>query len=188
MKLRTTPPAAAEQRQQGVVLVVSLIFLIILSLVSLYVTRGVIVGEQVSKNIRANATATQSAETALRYCEDRVRTAQPLNTLEAPVDLAPGALPSQWQTRVNWTDGSTVSVQIPSDQVTAQGMRPLPMQPRCMVERFSLPPAPGEDPQSVSILQPYLITAVGFTRDYVADANNRPISGGEVWLQSILIP
>lgn len=176
------------QSQKGVVLVVSLIFLIVLSLAGLYVTRSAIIGEQVSKNIRSNATATQAAETALRYCEDRVRTAQSLNILEASVDLAPGALPSQWQTRVNWMDSSTVSNQVPADQVTAQDMRPLPRQPRCMVERFSLPPAPGEDPQSASILQPYLITAVGFTRDYVVDVNNRPTSGGEVWLQSILIP
>lgn len=187
--MRTHPfnPHSPQRAQNGVVLVVSLIFLIILSLASLYITRGTIIGEQVSKNIRANANAAQSAETALRYCEDRVRTAQALNILEAPVDLAPGALPNQWQVRANWQDVTKANV-IPADQVTVQGMRPVPVQPRCIVESYTLPPAPGEDPQSVAIMKPYLITAVGYTHDYAADANNRAASGGEVWLQSILIP
>ena len=51
------------QRQRGIVLAVALVFLAILSLVGLYAMRGSILGEQVSKNIRANEVATQAAET-----------------------------------------------------------------------------------------------------------------------------
>ncbi len=175
------------QRQRGIVLAVALVFLAILSLVGLYAMRGSILGEQVSKNIRANEVATQAAETALRYCEDRVRTAQPLTTHEAPVDLAPGELPNRWQTRANWFD-DTIAVEVPSAQLVATDMRPLPVLPRCIVERFTLPPAPGEDPRSVAFMHPHLVTAIGFSADFERDSSNRAISGSEVWLQSILIP
>ena len=37
-------------------------------------------------------------------------------------------------------------------------------------------------------MRPHLITAVGFSADYERDASNRAISGGEVWLQTVLIP
>lgn len=183
---RTTRPGS-RHRQRGVVLAMSLVLLAILSLVGLYAMRGSIMGEQVSKNMRANEVANQAAETALRYCEDRVRTGQPLTILETPVSLAPGDLPNQWQTRANWFDNA-VSNDIPADQLVATDMRPLPVRPRCIVERFTLPPAPGEDPRAVSFMQPHLITAIGFSADFERDASNRAISGGETWLQSILIP
>ena len=36
--------------------------------------------------------------------------------------------------------------------------------------------------------QPVLITAIGYTPDYQADANGAAVAGGEVWLQSVLRP
>ena len=132
---RYPTPTGTARRQRGVVLAMSLIFLAILSLVGLYAMRGSIQGEQVSKNLRSSEVATQAAETALRFCEDRVRTGQPLTILETPVTLTP-----------------------------------------------------GEDPRAVSFMRPHLITAVGFSADYERDASNRAISGGEVWLQTVLIP
>jgi len=110
-----------------------------------------------------------------------------LTIIEAPVTLTPGELPNQWQTRANWFDNA-VSNEIPADQLVAANMRPLPVRPRCIVERFTLPPAPGEDRRAVAFMQPHLITAIGFSADYERDASNRAISGGETWLQSILIP
>ena len=184
---RTARPGSRRRHQRGVVLAMSLVLLAILSLVALYAMRGSILGEQVSKNIRANEVASQAAETALRYCEDRVRTAQALTIIDAPGTLTPGELPDQWQTRANWFDNA-VSNEIPADQLVAANMRPLPVRPRCIVERFTLPPAPGEDRRAVAFMQPHLITAIGFSADYERDASNRAISGGETWLQSILIP
>ena len=66
----------ARSRQQGVVLALALILLTVVSLVAIYTLRGTITGEQVSKNLRSNAVATQAAETALRICEDAVRIGQ----------------------------------------------------------------------------------------------------------------
>ena len=103
------------------------------------------------------------------------------------VTLTPGELPNQWQTRANWFDNA-IAVEVPSNQLVATDMRPLPVLPRCIVERFTLPPTPGEDPRAVSFMRPHLITAVGFSADYERDASNRAISGGEVWLQTVLIP
>ena len=184
---RYPTPTGTARRQRGVVLAMSLIFLAILSLVGLYAMRGSIQGEQVSKNLRSSEVATQAAETALRFCEDRVRTGQPLTILETPVTPTRGELPNQWQTRANWFDNA-IAVEVPSNQLVATDMRPLPVRPRCIVERFTLPPAPGEDRRAVSFMRPHLITAVGFSADYERDASNRAISGGEVWLQSVLIP
>ncbi|WP_172751352.1 PilX N-terminal domain-containing pilus assembly protein [Diaphorobacter sp. LR2014-1] len=163
---------------------ISLIFLAILSLVGLYAMRSSILGEQVSKNIRSNEIAAQAAETALRYCEDQVRTNQAITIL--PESLDQSGMPTAWQTRANWFNNS-ISVEVPASQLAATGMRPLPVLPRCIIERMSLPPAPGEDPRAVSFMRPHLVTAVGFSADYERDSSNRAISGGEVWLQSFLI-
>ncbi|MCK9514485.1 MAG: PilX N-terminal domain-containing pilus assembly protein [Ottowia sp.] len=216
MEIRNPPHLQRQQR--GIVLVLALVFVVVISLAGLYAMRGSIIGEQVSKNIRANTVATQAAETALRYCEDEVRRgAMPASqVVELPVTLAAGSLPGHWQTRANWfsstgaepegegdgdggdngdeeagdgpTATTTAFVEIPADKLAASGMRALPVAPRCMVERFKLPPAPGEPREAIATLYVYQITAVGFTADYERDdSTNRAKSGGESWLQSFLI-
>lgn len=173
--------------QQGVVLAMSLIFLAILSLVALFAMRSSILGEQVSKNIRSNEVARQAAETALRFCENEVRTgaiAQPAPSLDQ------SGSPADWQTRANIFDASK-SVEVPSTQLVAAGMQPLSVLPRCLVETTTLPLAPGEgnDPNAGAVAQnstAVWITAVGFSADYERNGSGQAISGGEVWLQSIL--
>lgn len=184
----------ARSRQQGVVLVLALILLVAVSLVAIYTLRGTITGEQVSKNLRSQAVATQAAETALRICEDAVRTAQStlgtgtsavaFTILDVPETMS-ADLPNQWNTRANWVvAGSTKKAnQIPLELVTDANMRPIPA-PRCMVERYQLPIMEVDK----TISQPLLITAIGYTPDYQADANGVAVAGGEVWLQSILRP
>jgi type IV pilus assembly protein PilX len=176
------------QRQRGVVLVIALILLVVLSLTALYTMRGAILGEKVSKNIRSNEVAAQAAEIALRYCENQIRTGGSITINELPVTIAAGAMPIQWQKRTNWTNAAGLSVEVPASEMVASGMRPMPILPRCMIERFILPPAAGEDVKAVVFMQPHLITAVGYSPDYSTNASNQAISGGEVWLQSMLIP
>ena len=181
----------AMPTQKGVVLVLALILLTVISLVAMYTMRGSITGEQVSKNLRAQAVAMQAAETALRLCEDAVRTGQtPLGTVAfvknpTPEALAGGAMPAQWKTRSNWilTGPTATATQIPTAFITDANMRPLPL-PRCMVEQYELP-IMGEDK---TLTQPNLITVVGYSPDYLADANGNGIAGSEVWLQSVLRP
>lgn len=174
--------------QRGLVLAMSLIFLVILSLVGLYAMRGSIQGERFSKNMRAAEVAFQSAETAIRYCEDNVRTGTPgtIKVVEVPLDLSTEGLPTKWQTRANLFGND--SVQVPSAQLAGDGMRAPPVLPRCLIERFALPPAPGEDIRATVVMVPYLITAIGFSADAQLNGNNQTVSGGEVWLQTMLIP
>lgn len=183
-RCHTTP------HQRGVVLAMSLIFLAILSLVALFAMRSSILGEQVSKNIRSNEVARQAAETALRYCENQVRTgaiAQPAPSLDQ------SGLPADWQTRTNIFDTSK-SIEVPSTQLVASGMQALPVLPRCFIASATLPLAPGEgnDPNAGASSMnstAVWITAVGFSADYERKGSaltDPAISGGEVWLQSIL--
>lgn len=175
-------------RQKGIVMAVAMIFLAILSLLGLYTMRSSIQGEQVSKSLRSVEVATQAAEIALRYCEDRVRTLQKINIQPISISLSGGALPEAWRNRVNWATTSDISVVLPAKLIVASGMRSLPTLPRCMVERFSLPPAPGEDRQAVAIMNPYQITSIGYSADYDIDSRGFTTSGSEVWLQTVLIP
>lgn len=184
-----------NRRQGGVVLIMGLILLAIISLVAIYTLRSTLTGEQVSKNIRSRAVAVQSAETALRICENSVRAG--LSTLgtgankvnfivnATPESLASGESPILWQTRANWTVTSPqrLATQIPDELISNSEARPIPS-PRCMVEQYELP-FMGEDK---TLTQPYLITAIGYSADYQIDSNGNSIAGSEVWLQSVLRP
>lgn len=180
--------------QQGVVLALALIFLAVISLVSIYTLRSTITGEQISKNLRTSTVAMQSAESALRLCEDAVRTGQAtLGTgtsavafikNSTPEALPNGEMPEQWKTRANWvTDSTSIATQIPASLITDANMRPM-SRPRCMVEQYELPIMSDDR----TLTQPYLITTVGYSPDYVADTNGNAIAGSEVWLQSVFRP
>lgn len=196
MTRATTPPrpwapTAARSAQRGAVLAMALIFLVILALVGAFTMRGSIVGEQVSKNIRSSQVAAQAAESALRFCEDLVRSGQ--ITLPQPLDENAARVPTQWNDRANWTGNVTSDEFVlrtfsDSGQTAAAGMRALPTPPQCMVERMSLPPAEGEPVKSFDGIIPWQITAVGYSADFARDASGNGSSGSEVWLQSILIP
>lgn len=179
----------SARKQRGAVLTMTLILLVVVSVVAVTTLQSSISGEQVSKNMRTHAVALQSAETALRLCEDAVRKSAttigtaPFVKLSVPDTLGPGDSPIQWKTRTNWETGSTVTTLIPSDMALVLGMRPTP-RPRCMVEQYRLPRL---DPDS-TLSDPFLVTAMGFSPDYQVDGSGRPIAGGEVWVQSVLRP
>jgi type IV pilus assembly protein PilX len=185
---------AGNALQKGVVLVMGLILLAVISLVAMYTLRSTLTGEQVSKNIRSHALAMQSAENALRICENSVRAG--LTTLgtganqvpfvvnSTPESLASGESPVNWRTRANWMSTSPrMATQIPVELIGNIEARPVPS-PRCMVEQYELP-FMGEDK---TLTQPYLITAIGYSSDYQVDSNGNSISGSEIWLQSVLRP
>ena len=64
---RTT--SSSPRRQQGLVLVVALIMLVIISLFTVTSIRSAISSESISNNTRMVELATQSADIALRHCE-----------------------------------------------------------------------------------------------------------------------
>ncbi len=181
--------------QKGIVLVMGLILLVVISMVAMYTLRSTLTGEQVSKNFRSQSMAMQSAETALRICENAVRAnltqlgtgSDAVNFIVIPTPDTwdnSEAIPAQWRTRANWTSTSPVmATKIPISLIGSTEMRPLPP-PRCMVEQYELP-IMGEDK---TMSQPFLVTVVGYSPDYQADSKVNTISGSEVWLQSILRP
>ena len=175
--------SGAAKGERGIVLVLALILLVIISMVAIMAVKGSISGEQVSNNLRSNAVATQAAETALRYCENEVLSGvSTLAIQDVPLGATDSVFPTVWATRANWstTKANTVTAAI-ANSANAAG-RTLNALPQCMIEKFPMPGGGtgGTDREA------YVITARGFSPDYALDSGGKVISGGEVWLQSVL--
>jgi type IV pilus assembly protein PilX len=170
-----------NKKQQGIVLIVSLILLVIISLVAVVAIKGSVSSEQVSNNLRTNAVAMQAAETALRFCENELLSgATTLVVNELALDGSE-AVPTLWATKSNWTDlTSNTATSAVVNSADAAG-RTLGTLPRCMIERYPLVTLQGGPTR-----ESYLVTARGFSPDYSVSSGGQVLSGGEVWLQSIL--
>ncbi|CAN5434953.1 hypothetical protein BH11PSE7_BH11PSE7_21680 [soil metagenome] len=167
--------------QEGVVLALSLILLVIISLVAVMAVRGSLSSEQVSKNLRTNAVAMQAAETALRYCENQIMSGASVYPINELPLTSTATFPTLWQTRTNWADAAiagTLSSDV-ANSPNAAGVN-LQVLPKCIIERYPLVTATGGVPR-----ESYLVTAVGYSPDY-RTATAGVTAGGEVWLQSIL--
>lgn len=172
-------------RQDGIVLVMALVMLILVSLVATVAIRRATSGEQVSKGMRTQTVAFQAAETALRYCEDQIIKGGASGPVPAPVPLD-GSAPALWKTRSNWalsqgtaSAGQAIAVGTSVANSADSAARQLPVLPRCMAESLRLP---DEGQQ----LEAFLITAVGYSPDYRATSAGMPETGSEVWLQSTI--
>ena len=169
--------AASAQAQQGVVLVVALIMLIVISLLAAISVRNASSSEAVSGNIRTTELATQSAEIALRYCETAVQQMVSGTGTMAPVPtVLIEASPPNWRNIANWdgTGAATATFVIPASSVnTTTATAAFKRAPECQVERMTV---------GTSATATYVITARGFGPE-VAAGTGRP-QGSEVWLQS----
>lgn len=170
---------------RGVVLVVALIMLAIISLLVATSVGNVASSEAVNANTRLVQLATQSAEIALRYCEDATVQVTsgtlPVTPVPTVQDYDVRPMWTRTPTTAIWDVTPTVAFVLPLDTVNAAGSsvtyaRP----PECIVERM-LPPS--SDRYTTS----FVVTARGFGPD-VAPANtnrSRP-KGTEVFLQSTI--
>ena len=187
-KFSRSRPSTNEQ-ERGSVLAMTLILLVVMSLMATMTLKHSVASEQIAKSMRTSAVALQSAETALRQCENAVKNGDKnidgrvLIILAMPDSLTSGRRPMQWKLRTNWTTAASLSNRISTNLTAAAGMRPKP-DARCMIEQFRLPRL---DPD-VTLSDPYLITAVGYNPDYQSDANANGTAGSEVWVQSIFQP
>jgi hypothetical protein len=181
------PALLQRRRSHGVVLVVALILVAVIGVSSAMAMRLSLFGDIVSKNMRAQNLALQSAELALRYCERQVA----LDPGSVPMVSGLGAA-REWQLPVQW--GSALT--LPATALgTAAGYR---TPPQCLVRLFSVdeflaawPPDPGTvlaDARGFSsdYVVLHRITARGFSPDFERNANGQPIAGAEVWLQSLV--
>ena len=168
--------------QDGVVLPIALIMLVILTIAGLLAARNASVTEQVSNNLRTANVAQQAAESGLRYCEavtiDKVDNAGKLYTadvakIETTLELASAtdvSTNAKWKTLTNWSNAANyIAVPITFYQAGGTDVKAtskLNTAPACMIQVLS--------PKASNI---YLITAKGTSN-----------SGSTVYLQSLLSP
>jgi type IV pilus assembly protein PilX len=170
-----------KSRQQGIVLIVSLILLVIISLVAVVAIKGSISSEQVSNNLRTNAVAMQAAETALRFCENELLSGTTTLIVNELALDGSEAIPTLWATKANWTAlNANTATSAVTNSPNAAG-RTLGTLPQCMIERYPLVTLQGGPSR-----ESYLVTARGYSPDYSINGAGQIQSGGEVWLQSIL--
>lgn len=169
----TSIPKAA---QQGFVLVLALIMLVVLSAAAAWSAKAAISGEQIANNLRTVTSAQQSADMALRYCENQMLAG---NSAGLVVNMDGSAEPDKWKTRSNW---NTLANALPASVTNSTDSAGISMTlpPKCMVEELRLAQS---DMQSA---QAYLITSRGYSPDYTADTNGKTKTGTEVWVQSSL--
>ena len=178
-----------KSRQNGVVLIMTLVILVVISMLALMSIRSSVTNEKISADIRSIALANQSAEVALRYCEQSVisgysGTVTFTTTFSIASNVMPYSSVPRWQSTTIWDSTSTATFVLPLTAVNQSGLlstfqRP----PECMVEQV-----PGYVNSAVSNTASFVVTARGFGPE-VAAANasrSRP-DGTEVWLQSTIV-
>lgn len=202
-RLQSRPryPASLHRSQNGIVLVVALIMLVVISLLAAVSVRNATSSEGINANVRQTQLASQAAEIALRYCEDGLLNVNPPGTpgtatfnITSPPssttvalsavhiqDYVSGSTPLSMSTTIwdSTASGHANSILIVpamsvNHGITSTFSRP----PECMIERLA--------PSTASTYSTtFNITARGFGPE-VPTANasrDRPV-GSVVWLQS----
>lgn len=178
------------RKQQGVVLIIALILLVVISLLAVTSMRNAGSAESVAGNVRTTELATQAAEIALRHCESSALKITKLianpsdtsaeanySTTLAESNVLRASTSVQWQNTATWDSASTATYVLPSSLVgTATFKRP----PECMVESLTGVTAVGTNAA-------FVITARGFGPEVAAaDGSRTRPQGTEVWLQSTI--
>jgi Tfp pilus assembly protein PilX len=166
---RCKMPARLERHQQGVALIVSIIFLLLVSLFSATALRSASSTEQVMAGVRTVEMATQAAEAALHYCEESVMKS-------GAVPILAVQLPPAWAVIENWDGMPGLAFTLPPSTMNQRQLGVTYQRlPECLVERL----LPGEEV--------FVVTARGFGPEVSAlgvDAGSRRPMGTEIWLQS----
>jgi type IV pilus assembly protein PilX len=181
----------ARNFQDGVVLIVALIMLIIISLLAVTSMRGASSAESISGNVRTTELATQAAEIALRHCE-KAAIRHTKVTLSGSTDAellnydvqgldntkmiwADTAV--RWQNMATWDSTATATYVLTT---TTLGSGTYKRPPECMVESLT-----GTTPVGANAA--FIITARGFGPEVAAaDSDRTRPQGSEVWLQSTI--
>jgi type IV pilus assembly protein PilX len=158
-----------HNRQRGFVLVVSLIFLLVMTVLAVTAIKRSILDEKVNGNLRQQNLALQAAETALRHCEKSLAATGPggnlplvpgtthtlngikINPYPASLELVsitPPA-PVKWTELSNWTTENAKTIDL---SLTPHVAEPA----KCMIEEY-----PMKDLLKAKIYVAYVITARG---------------------------
>jgi type IV pilus assembly protein PilX len=118
----------SPRRQDGAVLIVTLIMLIVITLVTVSSVRSTTVDERMAGNARDRNKAFQAAEAAVQNCLTMVNAHSYPGSVQTPA-LPPN--PPLWDVAANWATGAAASYPIPMTSAE------LAEDPRCMVETLS---------------------------------------------------
>jgi len=153
-----------QYRHRGFVLVTSLIFLVVMTLLAVTAIRRSTLGEKLSNNMREQNLAFQAAEAALRFCQNDYEVTKAIPIQKKGLE----GMPKDWDDDANWEIGGGLATQLPANTV-----KNVAQQPQCIIEEWSMPPLRGS---SINVAAVHLITArgVGSTTNAV------------VWLQVTL--
>ena len=174
--------------QQGVVLIIALIMLVIISLLATFSIRNAVSTEAISGNVRTTQLATQAAEIALRYCEEGVRqgfSGSPTYTVSPILSYS---TTSRWKDLANWDGATSLTGSVPTNLVVVPtsalgGTSTFRREPECMIERMNVLNSAG----AISTTSTFVITARGFGPEVEpADASRNKPMGSEAWMQSTI--
>jgi len=197
-------PNHKQQPEQGVVLVISLVILVVISLLSAASLRSVSTTEITAGNVRKTEVATQAAEFVLRWCEDEVlkfknsdadgddasasdsdsdgdATTLAINTFSNPPLW--DAIDPQTKALKNWDGAGTGGkVNLPSaDMLNQTNLKyaTYKRMPECMV-------VPDENAAPADATK-FMIIARGFGPEVSAvDVNRTRPNGSEAWMQATI--
>jgi type IV pilus assembly protein PilX len=176
------------RRQNGVVLIIALIMLVVISMLATFSIRNAVSTEAISGNVRTTQLATEAAEMALRYCEDGVaQTFAPTPTFAISPILA-YSTPARWKDLGNWDGTTSLTGSVPTYLAVIPtsvlgGTTSFKRAPECMVERINVVGTAGV----LSTTSTFVITARGFGPEVdAADSNRNKPTGSEAWMQSTI--
>lgn len=179
--------STGRSASQGISLIIVLIMLVIIGITSATAMRSATSEQRATNNLRAEATAQQYAEAALRYCEDQIRNV-PDAGRNAKLKLAVipttafGTAPL-WDSAASWATGAGAAsrVILTAAQIGDANTTAPTFPPECMVEMQGL--SAVDATRTVAV-----VTARGFSTDYARDDANGGVTtkGAVVWLQSIV--
>ena len=182
---------ARFKQEAGVVLPLTLAFLVILSVLGIMAMRNATVGSETMNGVRSYTVAEMAAEAGLRYCEEVAKEAATPSS--PPVYVAEiakiatvgrtGNIPVKgqndangvWNAKASWAAAGTNRIVVSSANAAGSKYK---YPPQCIIEKMDN-----------VIGDAYLITARGIGNDAIYDANTGKVeSGSEIWLQSVLTP
>lgn len=172
--------STGKKANRGISLIIVLIMMIIIGITASTAMRSATSEQRVTNNFRMEGTAQQYAEAALRYCEwnfSLATAARPEAALQTANVTGTTTAASAWETAANWAAGSAILVTVPAARIS-DGNTPVPgTLPQCLAELQTM----GNPAFTVTV-----ITARGFSPDYVANADGTTKQGAVVWLQSFI--
>lgn len=191
----TTKPIRYGRRvqQNGVVLIVALILMMVLTIVASISIRGASSSEQLANQDRQKVLAQQAAEAALRQCEEWVQAYTQDNSKNAPNlgGLVPSAAPGggaayNWEivTGQNFWDGAPTALSPQVVNFAAAGDDVAGVR-----QYFQRPPECMAQYLTAGNTTTFVTTARGFGPEVTAAPNPKngtlPV-GTEIWLQSVI--